>query len=1155
MASSIFKIAIIFLAVALLALLVFGFVLWMDWPWWTGLFIIIGLAGLWIGILAARRIWLRRREQMFVQQIIAQDEAYLRSAPDDKKNQLKELQEQWKEAIRALKKSHLKRYGNPLYVLPWYMVIGESGSGKTTAIKSADLSSPFAEIKRTSGISGTRNCDWWFFEQAIILDTAGRYAIPVDSGRDMEEWQKFLSLLAKYRKKEPLNGLVVTVEASKLLTADPKSLEQDGREIRKRIDELMRALGVKFPVYLLITKCDLISGMTEFADALPEEALRQAMGVLNRDLSAKAEAFASLAMDQVSERLRDLRLMLLQKEEQGRRRTALLMFPDEFEGLREGLKAFVRGAFEENPYQETPIMRGIYFSSGRQEGTPYSHMLHGLGLIQKEEVLPGTSRGLFLHDFFGKILPADRGLFAPTARRLRWQDVTRNMGLAAWIAVGIALCGLLSFAFVKNLSTLREVSQEFSKPPTMTGELLDDLMTLEKFRNAITRVEEKNRGWFIPRFGLDESIEVEKRLKERYCKWFQDSLLKNLDQKISLTVSSFSSETPPEELAAYIPHIAARINLMDARINDLDPEEIQEMRPPGFGPALVDLKGMPAEDVEARFNRLYLAYILWTSDTDTLSARASKLRSWLTHLFAKEGIGLRWLTAWVNRYGQQEPIRLKDFWGGAGPPAEAEPMVPPAFTQAGFQEIGQLLSELEQAMEDPLVISSAKKDFDAWYPKRYAEVWKGFISRFNEGIKRLENHQDWLQTVIKMTQPKNPYSLLLVTLAKELEPVRQGANMPAWISLVYKIKALRLQAEQQGILETQGTLAKLAKKGQRLLGKDELAEGPGGELATRLKAVKAYKTYREAMRALSSIFASRVKCFNAAKLIFKESADQSPGPIVKAKAAAAELAALMGTGAPDEEFIWRMFKGPVDFCFQYLCLEAGCYLQDRWTEDVLAEAQMTGDWAAMHEALLGKDGTVWKFVKGIAAPFIARDTSRGYHARTKWGRTLPFRQEFFDFLNRSARGKTVVKSQYAVRISGLPTDTNKEAQIKPHATRIELQCADGSQVMTNLNYPITKTFIWKPESCGDVIFQIEVGDHVLTKTYTGSRAFAKFLQDFRTGQHTFYPKDFPEKRAVLKGLGIRYIRVRYRFKGSRPVLALLQGMSTRVPEKIVDCLD
>ena len=117
-----------------------------------------------------------------------------------------------------------------------------------------------------SGISGTRNCDWWFFEQAVLIDTAGRYAIRVDEEKDKEEWQKFLSLLAKYRKKEPLNGLIVTVSADSLNDRNAENLERYGRDIRKRVDELTRVLGAKFPVYVMVTKCDLIQGMTQFCD-------------------------------------------------------------------------------------------------------------------------------------------------------------------------------------------------------------------------------------------------------------------------------------------------------------------------------------------------------------------------------------------------------------------------------------------------------------------------------------------------------------------------------------------------------------------------------------------------------------------------------------------------------------------------------------------------------------------------------------------------------------------------------------------------------------------------------------------------------------------------------------------------------------------------
>ncbi len=211
------KVILFLFLAALVLLLIFGLVLMAGWPWWVGFFFLIGILGIILFVIFIKKLLARRSEKNFVHQVIAEDESRIKSMDKGQQAGIPELQDRWKEAISALRKSHLKKYGNPLYVLPWYMVIGESGSGKTTAIQGADLSSPFAEVSRVSGISGTRNCDWWFFEQAVLIDTAGRYAIPVDEGRDKDEWQKFLSLLVRFRKKEPLNGLVVTVAADQLL--------------------------------------------------------------------------------------------------------------------------------------------------------------------------------------------------------------------------------------------------------------------------------------------------------------------------------------------------------------------------------------------------------------------------------------------------------------------------------------------------------------------------------------------------------------------------------------------------------------------------------------------------------------------------------------------------------------------------------------------------------------------------------------------------------------------------------------------------------------------------------------------------------------------------------------------------------------------------
>jgi len=89
-------------------------------------------------------------------------------------------------------------------------------------------------------------------DTAIVIDTAGRFTIPVDDVLDKEEWQKFLTLLAKYRKREPINGLVVTIAADKLLESPPVSTEQIMHPARYPKDlpvEIVLRGGVLYPVW------------------------------------------------------------------------------------------------------------------------------------------------------------------------------------------------------------------------------------------------------------------------------------------------------------------------------------------------------------------------------------------------------------------------------------------------------------------------------------------------------------------------------------------------------------------------------------------------------------------------------------------------------------------------------------------------------------------------------------------------------------------------------------------------------------------------------------------------------------------------------------------------------------------------------------------
>jgi type VI secretion system protein ImpL len=146
-----------------------------------------------------------------------------------------------------------------------------------------------------------------------------------------------------------------------------------------------------------------------------------------------------------------------------------------------------------------------------------------------------------------------------------------------------------------------------------------------------------------------------------------------------------------------------------------------------------------------------------------------------------------------------------------------------------------------------------------------------------------------------------------------------------------------------------------------------------------------------------------------------------------------------------------------------------------------------------------------------------------------------------------------IRGNYDISVKAYPTDANKDAAVKPHATKLELQCGDQRAQLLNLHYPVRKTFNWSPQDCGDVVFEIEVGNLVLKKVYEGYLGFPRFLSDFKTGQRTFTPSDFPEQAAALKRMRIKQITPRYQFQGHQKLLRFLQTSPGRIPQEITTC--
>jgi type VI secretion system protein ImpL len=269
----------------------------------------------------------------------------------------------------------------------------------------------------------------------------------------------------------------------------------------------------------------------------------------------------------------------------------------------------------------------------------------------------------------------------------------------------------------------------------------------------------------------------------------------------------------------------------------------------------------------------------------------------------------------------------------------------------------------------------------------------------------------------------------------------------------------------------------------------------------------------------------------------------------------------VASSTPSEP-LWKLAYGPADFLWMYTCQQAACQLQDLWEKDVLVDVQGIADPGQLNGLLFSPEGLATKFIKGPAAPFVSRDLKRGYYGKEAFGRSLPFEQAFLTFFSKAKVGlptaamSAAAGGDNAVTIAGMPTEANDGARAQPHATHLTLQCMDGQQTLANMNYPVSKTMTWSSQRCGSVLFTIEVGNLVLTKSYSGPESFAKFIMDFPNGLHRFSPDDFPAQAAQLRALNVKYIKVQYRFSGQEAVVNQAKptmDQPTAIPQSIARC--
>lgn len=545
--------------------------------------LVLGLLLVAIGIFFAQWVRVQKVNEKLLLEIQDNGRQEVAQASE---SEAKAVAEHFTQALQTLKNARLHR-GKRLYQIPWYAVIGPPGSGKTSCILNSGLKFPLEETsvgKPIKGAGGTRNCDFWFSDEAVLVDTAGRYTTQ-DSFAEVDSsgWTSFLASLAQYRRKRPLNGLLVVMSLEELAKSTPAEQSQHAKSIRKRILELQNTFHMAIPVYVVLTKADMITGFREFFQDLDSQERKQIFGFTidswgkkhsqNGLLSEKSESNAQ-SLDRDFEDLwaKTLNLLYrklpyrLQQVRNPLQRKLTLEYPKQLALLGTTIKSFCEEAFETSRYEESIQVRAITMTSSLQTGTPIDYLRDSVGLAYAHEsqnaplgysgfeniVEQPLQRGYFLEHVFKNLIFAESALAGSSRLFIRTMKSMKTLGLA-----GVALsftCILFGLVygyymnkqdlietkkFLRSYTDTQTLGDFDAKDPVLVSRTLTDLLQIpnKAFGNEAQSP--------VLNIGLNQKEYVQEIINETYSRGnrafvlpylrriLEDTLVKTMDKRDS----------------------------------------------------------------------------------------------------------------------------------------------------------------------------------------------------------------------------------------------------------------------------------------------------------------------------------------------------------------------------------------------------------------------------------------------------------------------------------------------------------------------------------------------------------------------------------------------------------------------------------------------
>ncbi|WP_140054505.1 type VI secretion protein IcmF/TssM N-terminal domain-containing protein [Oceanospirillum sanctuarii] len=1136
-----------------------GLALFLGFSPQEGVIAAVGIFLLWLTYRLIKRLLIRLHAKGRIKQLIRL------GRKDEAEEQLKAdtsgLERRFTYAMRFLKRSPNTHASDPVYQLPWSVMLPAKSDDAERLVTAGQLVLPSGHKDIFTG--DDCQTEWWLHNEGVVLQTPA--GICASGGALNPEWGRLLELLASRRPAEPISHVLLTVSLADIQSKSDDELYQQGMILRERLDQVIQTLKVNAPVYLAFNDLEYFAGGRSLLKYLPEKMREQALGrhFPQDGDQLETETRVNTALDSLAEQLKQLNLELMGR---GVVDDAIMMLPSELEQLRSGIRAFTKGVFQNSVFQASPNLRGVYWM-GAEAGA--------------SETEGSVGAGLFVKEFFTEVLPRDRGLVNKIPAAVRAERWIRNLWFTGFASIMALLWVALIYTYTGDKGFIESLEQKFAGQIVQRSDLAGNITNGEQLVDLIQSLEQHS---FFPWIDdtTSEPLFVGK-LKAIYVDRVWNDLVMPVDRRIerSLNKALFDNKLPPDEaaqeIARYVGILVREINILQDFLAGKDLETLSAL-PPLYQAEDELLHEELAESEFDSLNSLYLQMLFWSPSTDNYEATLQRKQRLLKRILADHPDNLNWLVNWGNTAGKSNEVRLADFWQGSVP-LDRSIQVAPAFTLAGKAMIDDFIEQIlatDQAAEQ---INALIPGFQESYRKRYLDAWRQFALNFYKGTDGLSGHLDWQGAVDTQATGRNPFFNLLDRMTEELQPYENMEEKPDWLFLIFYYKQMATYAPADKTdAGGNGALAKLAlkvvgkagaagkavakagksaMKTQKKLNKGKKGGGgsPSDEerLAVLEQAGALLGEYKQLIESIVFNSGIRSTSFTSVSGLYANPDNPAAGETALAQSYARmkTLQGMLGKRNRQNEAFWAIFAGPVQLFRDYMTQEAACELQERWENSFLAGMQGVPGYKRTG-FLYAEGGHLWSFKDAQLNPYVKPKFGAGFVPVLASGKAFPLETDLLEYLARGDDFRKQQQSRYTVIIKSRPTSANPEAQYLPRRTLLEMQCELGPTQLENLNFAQDRAFVWD-QTCADTTLLINIGRYTLEKRYPGPQGFARFLKDFQSGQRRFVPDDFPIMRDRLIDYKVSYIDVRYEFRGHKPVIKTLAASDLQPPRHIAAC--